>query len=340
VAQWLNDATKAGKLFTDFNPSLLDDPEFKEDAVREVIITPLLTRLGYSPSGVNRIIRSKSLAHPFIYAGTRKVPVTLIPDYTLLGDQTPLLILDAKRPTESVLSKENVQQAYSYAIHPEIKCQHFALCNGKMLTVFSVDDDNPLLVVPFAEYDSGWSEIEKYISPRYLKQPILRKFAPDFGTALSRLGLAENAHISLFPAKLNFFGRVSHDLMTASSNTIFADKEHCVSFDFDHKLLPEILTCLPAPLADAFNYALCNAPFQAAAELAIELDVTTRLGVETRGESESFRPLVIEKMHAARFDPLPLPDETCDIPSHIFRLRKAYVLHAPDDLVKNGEGGC
>ena len=90
--------------------------------MREVIITPILNRLGYSLSGINRVIRSKSLAHPFIYAGIRKVPINLIPDYTLISDEKTVLVLDAKHPKEDVLSRANVQQAYSYAIHPEVKC--------------------------------------------------------------------------------------------------------------------------------------------------------------------------------------------------------------------------
>jgi len=102
--------TQGINVFSGFNQSLLDDPDFKEDSVREIIITPLLTRLGYSPSGPNRIVRSKSLKHPFIYAGTRKCPVTLIPDYTLIHDEKALLVLDAKRPTEDILKRANVQQ--------------------------------------------------------------------------------------------------------------------------------------------------------------------------------------------------------------------------------------
>jgi hypothetical protein len=60
------------------------------------------------------------------------------------------------------------------------------------------------------------------------------------------------------------------------------------------------------------------------------LDVDTKLGPEIIGHSESFRPLVIERVIAARFNPLPLPKEANDIPSNVFRLRKAYVLHFPD----------
>jgi len=180
-------------LSPDFDPSLLDSPDFKEDSVREVIITPMLSRLGYTPSGPDRIVRSRALAHPFIYAGTRKVPVTLIPDYTLLSEERPVCVLDAKRPSEDILSRKNVQQAYSYAIHPEIKCADFALCNGKQLAVINVDNPKPLLVVAFDEFESRWSDIERFLAPRFLRNPVLRKFSPDLGLAFSRLGLATHA---------------------------------------------------------------------------------------------------------------------------------------------------
>ena len=141
-------------MFSNFDPALLDDPEFKEDSVREVIIAPMLARLGYHPSGIARVIRSRALTHPFIYVGTRKQPVTMVPDYTLLYQDEPILILDAKHHSENILSMASVQQAYSYAMHHEINCQHFALCNGKAFAVFNVDHNKPLLSVAFADFES------------------------------------------------------------------------------------------------------------------------------------------------------------------------------------------
>jgi Type I restriction enzyme R protein N terminus (HSDR_N) len=185
------------EMFGNFVPVLLDDPQFKEDSVREVIIAPMLARLGYSPSGIARVIRSQTVIHPFIYAGTRKLPVTMVPDYTLLFQDRPILILDAKRPSENILSMASVQQAYSYAIHPEIKCHHFALCNGKDLVVFDVDHSKPLLFVPFVDFESRWLEIETYIAPDFLRKPALRKFAPDLGLAFLRVGLAPDATVTM-----------------------------------------------------------------------------------------------------------------------------------------------
>src|ERR1035437_1870158 len=88
-------------LFKDFDFGLLDDPGFKEDSVREELIAPLLKALGYSASPPNQIRRSVALTHPYVYIGTKKYPVTIIPDYLLSRSGKNLLALDAKAPTRS-----------------------------------------------------------------------------------------------------------------------------------------------------------------------------------------------------------------------------------------------
>lgn len=313
-------------MFPDFNPSLFDDPDFKEDSVREVIITPILTRLGYSPSGEDRVVRSKTLKHPFIYAGTRKLPINLIPDYTLMSGDRVLLVLDAKQPRIDVLGRESVQQVYSYAIHPEIKSEHFALCNGRQLAVFNVDQSDPIFLIDYQNFERAWDEVIKFLSPRMLKEPILRSFAPDFGCALARLGLSEGVTVSLFPASFNFVARLDDEMVTASANIDFEGRPHCVSLDFKRSHLATILMCLPDELSDAFSTALGRFPFQVAAELAIEIDVNTTLGPEINADGEIFRPLVIQEILASRFIPSPLAVEVTDIPTNIFRLRKAFEL--------------
>jgi hypothetical protein len=250
----------------------------------------------------------------------------LIPDYSLKSGDRVILILDAKQPREDVLRREAVQQAYSYAIHPEIKSEHFALCNGRRLAVFSVDQSDPILVVDYEDFENEWDEIVRFLSPKMLKEPILRRFAPDFGCAIARLGLEEGASVTLFPARFNLLARLDDKMMSATANVELAGKPHCVSFDFDKKLLPSILSCLPSELAEAFSDALNRAPFQAAAELALELNLHTKLGSEIELESESFRPLLVEEVINSRFDPSPWVNEASDIPDHVFQLRKACVF--------------
>src|SRR5579863_6711621 len=54
-------------MFNSLSSSVFDDPGFKEDAVREEVIAPLLRRLGYLPTGAVRVERSKPLVHPFVH---------------------------------------------------------------------------------------------------------------------------------------------------------------------------------------------------------------------------------------------------------------------------------
>ncbi len=320
-------------MFPNFDPELFTDPDFKEDAVREVLIAPMLARLGYHPVGNQTVIRSKTLVQPFIYVGTRQHPVKIIPDYTLWSEGKPVLILDAKSPVESVTSNANVQQAYSYSIHPEIRCQHFALCNGKQLALYTVNSPAPVLLLPFEEYLSRWSDIERHLSPKYLLQPELRNLKPDFGFRISQMGTTKETDLIMLETRLGMFARVSEDLYTASVNMTFGVEEHCVSYDFKPDLLEPMVAGLPEELRPQFLGALARAPFQACADLVVEVDLRARLGDLIQCQHETFVPLVIQEVLASRFNPTPITKEITDIPPHVFRLRKAFqvVSHPPRD---------
>jgi len=316
-------------MFEHFDPILFTDPNFKEDSVREVIIAPMLSRLGYHPTGKQVVVRSKSLVQPFIYAGTRRHPVTIIPDYTLAYEGRIVLVLDAKSPVESVSSSENVQQAYSYAIHPEIRTHHFALCNGKRLAVYTVDSTESLLDIPFEHFEARWSDIEKHLAPKYLLDPSLRHLRPDFGYKLSRLGMASGTDITMIGTRLGMFAKLDESLYSATVNTDFAGEDHCVSFDFTPEKLPLLLAGLPGDLAAQFLHALSRAPFQACADLVVEADLRTHLGELIKVEHETFVPLVVDAILGSRFNPDPPKSGGEDIPSHIFRLSKAFKIVAP-----------
>ena len=316
-------------MFPNFDPQLFADHDFKEDAVREVLIAPMLTRLGYHPVGDHTVVRSKSLVQPFIYVGTRRHPVTIIPDYTLLSEGKPVLILDAKSPVESVTSIANVQQAYSYAIHPEVRCQHFALCNGKQLALYSVNSPEPVLLLAFDEYLTRWSDIERHLSPKYLLQPELRNLKPDFGFRISQMGTTKEFELFMLETRLGMFARVNEGLFTASVNMTFGDEDHCVSYDFTPGLLEPMVAGLPKELRSEFLGALARAPFQACADLVVEVDLRARLGDPIKVQHETFVPLIVQEVLASRFNPAPIAKEATDIPPHVFRLRKAFRIVPP-----------
>ena len=57
---------------------------FREDAVREEIVMPLLNALGYSRfDEVNKIISGYRLKHPYVIIGANKEKTAIIPDYII-----------------------------------------------------------------------------------------------------------------------------------------------------------------------------------------------------------------------------------------------------------------
>lgn len=150
------------KLFKNFDFSQLNSPDFKEDSVREVVILPLLHALGYQES---QIIRSKSLQHPFLKVGSKKRLITLIPDYLLKIEENFAWVLDAKAPHQLISHGENVEQVYSYAIHPEVRTKFFALCNGREFCLFRVDVAEPILYFQLTELDDYFEKLSRYLSP-------------------------------------------------------------------------------------------------------------------------------------------------------------------------------
>ena len=147
------------------------------------------------------------------------------------------------------------------------------------------------------------------------------------------MGVEQTAELVLLGVRLNFFGRVSDNLITASANCTFGDVEHCVSFDFAPALLPAIVAGLPQPLRGMFTDALNRAPFQAAAGLVIELDISAKLGELIRVRNEEFVPILIQEIRDSRFNPEPVPNDPKDIPAHVFQLRNAFTLGVKSDNI-------
>lgn len=171
-----------------FDFSILDTPDFKEDSVREEIVHPILKELGYSASGENRIVRSKKLPHPFVKIGSRKHRITIIPDYLLQAQNHNAWILDAKSPNEIINVGGNVEQAYSYAMHPEIRVRIYALCNGKEFVAFSVEEHEPLLCFPIPKINFFWPELKWLLSPQSFKKEAKRQSSqpsPEAATPLA-----------------------------------------------------------------------------------------------------------------------------------------------------------
>ena len=155
----------ACNLYTEFDFNLLDTPDFKEDSVREELILPFLTKLNYKAIGRNKILRSKTLQHPFVQTGSSKRKINSIPDYLFEVNGRYAWVLDAKSPGEEIKSGENREQAYFYAIHPEIRVGYYGLCNGREFVLFKTDGDKPALNFHLNEIEKHWDKIKGLLSP-------------------------------------------------------------------------------------------------------------------------------------------------------------------------------
>lgn len=142
--------------------SLKNNPDFKEDSVREVIILPLLNSLGYTE---NNIIRSKTLQHPFLKIGSKKRKINLIPDYLLKIANNYAWVLDAKAPNENIKDGDHIEQVYSYATHPEVRSNYFALCNGLEFSLFKTSGtDTPILFFHLDQLDYYYEQLSQFLS--------------------------------------------------------------------------------------------------------------------------------------------------------------------------------
>lgn len=144
--------------------SILSNPDFKEDSVREVIILPILQALGYKGQS---IVRSKTLEHPYLRIGSnKKIPIKLVPDYSLKVEENYAWILDAKSPDKKINDYDNVEQVYSYASHPEVRSTYFALCNGNEFTLYRREATNqPILCFSVDEIEYHWEKLRMYLAP-------------------------------------------------------------------------------------------------------------------------------------------------------------------------------
>ena len=148
----------------------INEPDFKEDSVREAIIMPILTALGYSESASAdfQIIRSVKLLDSWVHTGSRQIELPpIFPDYLLKQNGKNLLILEAKSPAANIHKGKSIHQAFFYAIHPEVNVGYFALCNGHYLTIFNRSREL-LESISLAEIGNHWQRVQKYFTPKPL----------------------------------------------------------------------------------------------------------------------------------------------------------------------------
>jgi len=175
--------------------------EMNEADVRAEVIDPLLQRLGYSSGTENNILRERhiELRYPHIFLGRKKPekdPVLRgIPDYICEVREYGRWVIEAKPPSQDI-GVDDVEQAHSYSVHPEIQARLFVLCNGRSLLAFESirgPGANPILELSYEEIST-----QHYVLTNLLGPSAFRSRYPvtevDFGQPLAD-GLGSRATI-------------------------------------------------------------------------------------------------------------------------------------------------
>ncbi|MFA4903344.1 MAG: hypothetical protein WC600_11455 [Desulfobaccales bacterium] len=277
-------------MFSDFNFQLLNDPEFKEDSVREEILFPILKRLGYTASGKCGIIRSKLLVHPFVMIGSQSKKINIIPDYILTFDGDYIAVIDAKSPTQDIIKSYHVEQVYSYGIHPEVRVNRYALCNGKKIVVYDIDKFEPILDLNIVEIDKKWEEVEKVLRADYIIFPEKKDFVPDLGLRMLKSGLKTDVPLHFITFDIFEITKVRDDLYTSFSKMDTDDGGFGLSMDYSPQQLEQILSMLPQQYAEKIKNLLSRAPFKVILNFPINLVLEAKLGKLQKGLYEQFVP--------------------------------------------------
>lgn len=157
-----------------------------EAGVREEIIAPLLLRLNYKTGTDNNIIREQSLRYDKSYLGHKKPqsdwPLRGRADYTCRVKNKLSWTVEAKSPSTEI-SIDDIDQAYTYARHPDVRAVYFCLCNGRDLRIYQTADapgTKPVLSLKYEDFNGSFHAIESLLGP----DSILRNHPgtmPDFG---------------------------------------------------------------------------------------------------------------------------------------------------------------
>jgi hypothetical protein len=283
-------------LFSDFDFRALENPGYSEDSVRKNIVLPILQALGYGPSGPHQMMPAKAVANPFVYLGDTQHKVSLIPDYLLQANGTNVFALGVTAPSVNIHRGEVPEQAFAYALHPEIRAFFYGLCNGRELCVYKWTLVEPVLAIPVADLPARWEELAGLLGPQALSKAHVADFLPDFGLSYLKLGADRNAAFVFAGTEVNLVARVDENTFTLTSVIGGEDDAYLGSFNFPRDRYEAFLACVPAGLQDKVRTAISEEPYFIVftREDNFELIIHASLGggIHTN-EDEEYFPLVV-----------------------------------------------
>lgn len=169
----------------------LDFLQLNEADIREEVIAPLLRRLGYRSGTDNNVIREQplSLRYPRALLGRKnpnKDPLLRgKADYICEVPGPIRWVIEAKPPSAEI-TLDDIEQAFTYANHPEVRAVVYCVCNGHVLKAFQTNlgpDAEPPLSIQYSEFNERFDEIGNLLLPDSIRRDF-RTYVVDTGKPL------------------------------------------------------------------------------------------------------------------------------------------------------------
>lgn len=169
-----------------------------EADVRGEIIDPLLRYLGYQAGTDFYVERERTLRWPHTSLGRKKASDPGVKgrcDYVVGIVGVGRWIIEAKAPAVEI-SQNDVEQAYTYASHPEVAASFFVLSNGKRLVVYRTiggPEAGLLIDLTYNELSAKVHLLVNTLGPQNFRRAVLSQHV-DVGRSLAP-GMASTARI-------------------------------------------------------------------------------------------------------------------------------------------------
>jgi hypothetical protein len=146
-----------------------------EADVREEIAAPMLAALGYRRGTENDILREFTLRYGRLFLGRKKEtdpPLRGRADYILSVLGAGRWTLETKPPSEEI-TQDAIEQAISYARHPEVAGAYAAVLNGKRFVLYSTfqpSTADPILALDVVSVDMLVEAVRGTLTPAAVRR--------------------------------------------------------------------------------------------------------------------------------------------------------------------------